>query len=128
MTCKNDSNEVFDDGLCSECYVRDAWVGEPVKLIDSTTQDRGFGLLLGLVQGWWPGTEDCNVVWQSAAEFTRARKREVAEIEEEITVVNEVIEEMQCYSTECAKERCMTYSRILSRERELLESKRKGMR
>lgn len=128
MTCKNDSNEVFDDALCTECYVRAAWDCEPVLMHDSTTQDRGFGLLLGRVKGWWPGTEDWSLVWRSAAEYTRTRKREIAEIEEEIVVVNEDIEEMQCYSTECAKERCVTYLRILDRERELLESKRKGMR
>ena len=66
----------------AEELVRARW-GVPVPLKDTTTLDRGFGLLLGK-RGIWPVTEDWPSVWLAAAEFTLQREEEIRQKREEI--------------------------------------------
>ena len=111
MACKNDSNEVFEDGLCAECYVRAIW-----KDISVSPSGRHVWIGGRHFQGYGESP------YTSAAEYTRNRKREIAEIEEEATVIDDEINLMYRDNEK------PIYRRVLARERELLESKRKGMR
>jgi hypothetical protein len=64
-----------------EAYVRARWEGTVVRLRDSTTMDKGCGLLLGGTHGIYPWTENWSTVWHAAYLFTRQREAEIAQRE-----------------------------------------------
>jgi hypothetical protein len=113
----------------------EARFGKCVPVCDTTTMERGYGIFLGHeVHTIWRD-ESIEEAWHAAYLFTLDRERQIAEVEEEIALIESYISGQQKaldipYELPAPKSRFVAhiaiFQRILAAEQQRLDALRTG--